>query len=212
MSVIACKRLEQLESEIELGIRAIGKALMEIRDTKAYLANHETFEVYCKDRWGFTDRHARDLMTAEKVREKIGRILPVETLKTQHLLEIAKIPEKKQAQVVAGILQRCETENRPPKTRDFVQAAKPFEAPKEAVAEVREREPGEDDEPLYEDVEDSEQEAKERAAKIRSSIIQHNASMMRLIDDLHELKPDKNRHNHCHSAFRIIHSTVEPWK
>jgi hypothetical protein len=69
------KRLEQLESEIESGICSVGKALMEIRDSKAYLGNHDTFEEYCKERWGFTDRHARDLINAEAVRVKIGSFL-----------------------------------------------------------------------------------------------------------------------------------------
>jgi hypothetical protein len=44
------KRLEQLESEIESGIRSVGKALMEIRDSKAYRDQHDTFEAYCKER------------------------------------------------------------------------------------------------------------------------------------------------------------------
>ena len=130
MNKLISKRLEQLESEIESGIRSVGKALMEIRDSKAYLDHHDTFEEYCKERWGFTDRHARDLINCESVREKIGRVLPVETLKTQHLLEISKVPAAKQAQVAASVIAECQAENREPTTKDYKAAAKEFVQPK----------------------------------------------------------------------------------
>jgi hypothetical protein len=119
------KRLEQLELDIEMGIRSIGKSLMEIRDTKAYGDEHDTFESYCKDRWGFTDRHARNLIDAEKVRAKIGSFVPVENLKEAHLIELSKLPEKEQAQVAAKVIEQCESENREPTAKDFRKAVKP---------------------------------------------------------------------------------------
>jgi hypothetical protein len=143
------KRLEQLESEIESGIRSVGKALMEIRDSKAYLGNHETFESYCKERWGFTDRHARDLIDAEAVRVKIGTLVPVETLKNKHLLEISKIPAAKQAQVAASVIADCEAENRKPTQKDFKAAAKEYIDAKPAPKQKDE--PGDSEpEPIFE--------------------------------------------------------------
>ena len=124
------KRLEQLESEIESGIRSVGKALMEIRDSKAYRDQYDTFEEYCKDRWGFTDRHARDLINCESVRSKIGTIVPVDSMKTLHLLEISKVPAAKQAQVAASVIAECQAENREPTTKDYKAAAKEFVQPK----------------------------------------------------------------------------------
>jgi hypothetical protein len=151
------KRLEQLESEIESGIRSVGKALMEIRDSKAYLGEHETFEAYCKTRWGFTDRHARDLIDAEAVRVKIGTLVPVETLKNKHLLEISKIPAAKQAQVAASVIADCEAENRKPTQKDFKEAAKEFVQPKaDPKPEPTQAEPESAREPdAWEDVDDT---------------------------------------------------------
>ena len=148
------KRLEQLESEIESGIRSVGKALMEIRDSKAYLDHHNTFEEYCKERWGFTDRHARELISAETVRAKIGTFVPVETLKTEHLLAISSVPANKQGQVAASVLAECEEQNRKPTTKDFKAAAKEFVQPKaDPKPEPRQAEPEAAKEPdVWEDV------------------------------------------------------------
>ena len=161
MNKLISKRLEQLESEIESGIRSVGKALMEIRDSKAYLGEHETFEAYCKTRWGFTDRHARDLIDAEAVRVKIGSLLPVETLKTQHLVAISKVPAAKQAQVAASVIAECQAENREPTTKDYKAAAKEFVQPKaDPKPEPKQAEPQLAKEPdVWEDVDDTPEQA-----------------------------------------------------
>lgn len=210
MSAIAkgSRRLQQLESDIEQGIRSVGKALLEIRDSKAYVADYETFENYCKTRWQFSDRYARDLIAAEKVRAKIGSMLPVETLNDRQLLEIAKIPETKQAQVAASVLEQCQEENRAPTAKDFKEAAKPFVQPKQDVEYEDvpdERQPGEDDEPLPD-------EFPARISKLKSAIKQHNAAMMRLVDELHTLAPQSVLHGAIHKHFRLIASNVEAWK
>ena len=70
-------RLTELEATIERGLLvfvAVGRALLEIRDSKLYREQHGTFEDYCRERWGFTDRRARQLMTAAE----IGTIVPVQ--------------------------------------------------------------------------------------------------------------------------------------
>ena len=230
------KRLEQLESEIESGIRSVGKALMEIRDSKAYLGEHETFEAYCKTRWGFTDRHARDLIDAEAVRVKIGTLVPVETLKNKHLLEISKIPAAKQAQVAASVIADCEAENRKPTQKDFKEAAKEFVQPKADPKPEPTRDDIGDSEPepsfevpghseakepdVWEDVDDtpepepSKQEptAKERVSGLKSIVKQHNAAMMRAIDDLHGVLPNNLCHDMAHKSFRAIHEVIEAWR
>jgi hypothetical protein len=53
---------------------------------------------------------------------------------------------------------------------------------------------------------------KEQAAKLRSAILQHNAAMMRFIDELNNVYLDKEKHSIVHKAFREIHATVEAWK
>ena len=156
MNKLISKRLEQLESEIESGIRSVGKALMEIRDSKAYRDQYDTFEVYCKERWGFTDRHARELISAETVRAKIGTFVPVETLKTEHLLAISSVPANKQGQVAASVLAECEEQNRKPTTKDFKAAAKEFVQQKADPKPEPKQEPEAAKEPdVWEDVDDT---------------------------------------------------------
>lgn len=84
LSAIETQRLDQLEGTIERGLRTfvdVGNALSEIRDSKLYRQEHSTFEDYCRDRWGLTDRHARRLMEASSVMATlesgpIGPLLP----------------------------------------------------------------------------------------------------------------------------------------
>jgi len=68
-------RLAELESTIERGLATfveVGQALLEIRDSRLYRESHGTFEDYCRERWQFSDRRARQLMTAAE----IGTIVP----------------------------------------------------------------------------------------------------------------------------------------
>jgi hypothetical protein len=70
-------RLAELEGVVEQGLQTfieVGEALSEIRASRLYRETHETFETYCRERWGFTGRRARQLMTAAEV----GTIVPVE--------------------------------------------------------------------------------------------------------------------------------------
>jgi hypothetical protein len=53
---------------------------------------------------------------------------------------------------------------------------------------------------------------KQQAANLRNEILQHNAKMMRLVDDLNNVYLDKEKHSIVHKAFREIHATVEAWK
>jgi len=69
-------RLAELEAVVESGLQtfvAVGQALMEIRDARLYRESHETFEVYCRDRWGWTARRSNQLIAAAEV----GNMLPV---------------------------------------------------------------------------------------------------------------------------------------
>lgn len=69
--VITGNRFQELEATIEQGKQtfvAVGIALLEIRDSRAYrLAGWDTFEAYCQERWGWTRRHANRLIGAAEV-------------------------------------------------------------------------------------------------------------------------------------------------
>lgn len=73
-------RLTELERVIDDGVRMfvrVGQALAEIRDQRLYRRTHGTFEEYCRERWGFNDSRARQLIAAaETVTDVTGQGLP----------------------------------------------------------------------------------------------------------------------------------------
>lgn len=69
MSNELADRLESCEAVIERGMKTfmeVGQALAEIRDSRLYREQHETFEDYCADRWGFTASRARQIIGASE--------------------------------------------------------------------------------------------------------------------------------------------------
>lgn len=67
-TLAACE--EELRLTAESFIRA-GNALMRIRDSKLYRKTHDTFEAYCKEKWGMSVRFAQMKMSAAKVTQEI---------------------------------------------------------------------------------------------------------------------------------------------
>ena len=70
MEAIDAQRLRELENVIESGLDTVlevGNALAEIRDSKLYLAEFQTFEAYCRDRWKISRPRAYQLITAADV-------------------------------------------------------------------------------------------------------------------------------------------------
>jgi hypothetical protein len=57
----------------------VGQALLAIRDEKLYRGRYAAFEEYCLERWGFTNRRARMLMSAAEVLTNLqtGTMVPV---------------------------------------------------------------------------------------------------------------------------------------
>lgn len=60
---------------------------------------HGTFEDYCKERWGMTDRRARQLMDASEVVEEIGTIVPVSPATESQARPLTKLEPEAQRQV-----------------------------------------------------------------------------------------------------------------
>ena len=77
---ISEKTLERLEGTVRNGLAAfveVGNALVQIREGKGYkLRGYDTFENYCEEKFGFSDRHGRRMIvaaqTAGKVKEVVG--------------------------------------------------------------------------------------------------------------------------------------------
>jgi hypothetical protein len=62
-------RLAELEAVVERGLQTffdVGTALLEIREARLYRQTHQTFEAYCRERFGFSDSRGRQLIAASK--------------------------------------------------------------------------------------------------------------------------------------------------
>ncbi len=70
------QRLTQLEAVVARGVASFveaGCALREIREQALYKLTHATWRAYCRERWGWSDEHARRLMLAAEVAENLGQ-------------------------------------------------------------------------------------------------------------------------------------------
>lgn len=96
------ERLERLESVVDTGLKTfheVGAALLEIRDSRLYRESHTTFELYCRERWDMTGRHANRLIKAAAVAEQLGPIGPVPENEGQ-VRALTKIPEGRRSVVL----------------------------------------------------------------------------------------------------------------
>lgn len=79
MKATTIHTLAELESAIERGKAAyieVGNALSEIRERKLYREQgHSTFELYCRERWGFSRSVGYDYINAAAVAENVGTSL-----------------------------------------------------------------------------------------------------------------------------------------
>lgn len=70
MAAVSVRSLEAHEQIIESGMRSfldVGRSLLAIREEKLYLEKAESFEEYCKKRWGFAKSHAYRLIESAEV-------------------------------------------------------------------------------------------------------------------------------------------------
>lgn len=96
-------RLEELEGVISEGLQTfveVGNAIREIRDNRLYRESHDTFEEYCKERWGWSKRHTNYQVEAANTAQIVGEISPTRPNASQahELAPLAKEdPEEAQA-------------------------------------------------------------------------------------------------------------------
>ena len=77
---------ERCEVAIKQGLETfieVGTALMTIRNKRLYRAEFETFEEYCRDRWGMEYRSANRLIAASETISNLGPIGPVPITESQ---------------------------------------------------------------------------------------------------------------------------------
>lgn len=69
MSTLVVTSLAEREAVIERGLGTfveVGAALMGIRDDRQYRESHDTFEDYCRERWGLSKPYASQLIVASQ--------------------------------------------------------------------------------------------------------------------------------------------------
>ena len=91
-------RLSHLEQAIAVGLKAFeeaGAAFAEIRELRLYKASHESFELYCRDRWNLSRVHVNRLIDAAAVIQSlrstvpIGTALPINEAQARPLIPLA---------------------------------------------------------------------------------------------------------------------------
>lgn len=88
------ERLRVCEEIIDSGLRAyfeIGRALLEIQESRLYRETFATFEAYCADRWNIARRTAYQLIESYKVVQNVRNCAQVPATESQARV-LAKLP------------------------------------------------------------------------------------------------------------------------
>ena len=95
------ERLEYLEGIIEEGLKSSHTALVEIRDRRLYrdVLGYETFEKYCKERWGMGRRYANRLIASSQVMENLGPMGPILPSSERQVRPLVALPADQQREV-----------------------------------------------------------------------------------------------------------------
>jgi hypothetical protein len=129
-------RLGELEETIERGLQTfleVGLALTEIRESKLYRVDFDTFEAYCKGRWGFTRRRANQLVEAARV----GTMVPVEN--ERQARELAPLREVDEIRAVWRQAEHLADKSGDPMTAAVVKEAATIRKRKLAAEEKADR-------------------------------------------------------------------------
>lgn len=130
MSTAIAESLLKREAIIEAGLATfieVGQALLGIRDERQYEAiGFESFEDYCRGRFDFSARRARQLISAAE----IGTQVPVSDERQARALAPLKDEPQQMEQALERATQRASAGDRPVKADDVRQAVAEVLPPK----------------------------------------------------------------------------------
>lgn len=181
---VISSELAKYEAVIERGMRTIidvGVAMKAIRDKKLYQGQHETFELYVKNRWECSKSRAYQLIEAAEVDANLSTIVDKNDLPQMEsqLREVAKAPVEKQAEVVKKAVEKAAEENRKPTAKDFKAAVKQVTA--ELVDDVE-----------YEDAEEeSPPEPSHHPKQMAGPLMAHVKTLVQMLNDLKKRKEER---------------------
>jgi phage N-6-adenine-methyltransferase len=101
---LAATRLDELEQTIERGLETfveVGEALREIRDARLYKEQNETFEDYCRERWGMGRNFANKQIAAAEVVAALGTAVPNGPDKDRQARELTPLREQPEEMAAA---------------------------------------------------------------------------------------------------------------
>lgn len=123
------RKLNDLEAIIEKGLQTfveVGAALSIIREQKLHRATHDTFEDYCRERWGWERKRAEQLIRASDAVQALDTTVSVRPDSERVARELVPVPEEKRAEVWETATKSAEAEGRRPTAAHVKQAAKPY--------------------------------------------------------------------------------------
>jgi hypothetical protein len=85
-------RLAELKAVVDRGIKTfveVGLALAEIRETRLYRETHPTFEMFCREHWGFAASRARQLIGAAELVGVTG-VTPANEAQARQLIPLLR--------------------------------------------------------------------------------------------------------------------------
>ena len=203
------KRLSELEAKIKDGVCVVGESLHQIHELELYLDEYDNWNGYCKTTFGWTGAHCYQLIKNVKTLDNVSTIVDTntaKTLKNDHLRELGKVPDAKQAEVAAEVFQRCESENRQPTAKDIKKVAAELIEP-QLRPTINKTLP-----PPEEFTADPPPADGDAWKKLRSIVKQHANAGQRAVDDLQDQHPNTNIWKRVLKKFQEIASEMEGWK
>lgn len=101
--------LQYLEQKIESGLQTfieVGEALWTIREGKLYRLTHDTFEEYCKDRWGISRIHAHRLIQGSEVVKTLPAGNKDKITSERQARELAKVDPENRSEIIERTIER----------------------------------------------------------------------------------------------------------
>jgi len=91
--------LRNCEKTITKGVetfREVGEALAQIRDQQLFRESYGSFKAYCKEKWGFSDSRARQLMGGAEVANEVESVTRVTLSNEKQARILSKLPKQEQ--------------------------------------------------------------------------------------------------------------------
>lgn len=123
-------KLEELESRIEASAKLIGGDLSQIRTERLYRFTHETFEDYCKEKWGMGRHYINRQIMAAQIIDNIGAHGHQAPETERQARPLAKLPAEQQPAAWERAQEIAKEESKPVAAR-HVEAAVLEVMPKE---------------------------------------------------------------------------------